>query len=531
MKSRFFTTLLVLTCFSFWGVRTLAAPFNKYATFSGTNSYVPVLHFPLNSINLPSGYLTVEAWIKTTQTGTGTIIGWKTDGAEGLMLRISGGKLQYGEWVGNSWTAASSVASVNTGNWTHVAAVRSGTNVKLYVNGVEESPASTMHANPYCASNQLNIGTITTVTPNTEAFVGSIDEVRVWSTARTVTEIMNTKDNTLIGSETGLLACYQFENANGASISKLPNLYNVTYNAGQLNNSIVCSGSASSFLSVAPIYQLPANSYTMEAWVNCVAGETNQTIVSFKNTTPDVGIVFRAADCKLQLGEWDGENWSAVTSTSSINTGVWTHVACVRENTNATLFINGVQDGQATDFIVRAASLNTNQINFGNSKSGATEFFSGAIDEVRVWSSLRTAQQIIDNKDVALTGTEVDVLGVYPLDTDGRNLAYAYTPPTVSSPVNVTFTTDVPTKLQTVDDSDIVVFANQSDNNINVKIPVAGEYKLVISNICGKEMLTKSVHLSESGLIQLNMNSQTKGVFLLNVIKSNGKSYTFKLLK
>jgi hypothetical protein len=46
-------------------------------------------------------------------------------------------------------------------------------------------------------------------------FEGMIDEVRIWNVARTKSQIQSNMDNTLSGSETGLVAYYKFEEISG----------------------------------------------------------------------------------------------------------------------------------------------------------------------------------------------------------------------------------------------------------------------------------------------------------------------------
>lgn len=147
--------------------------------------------------------MTLEAWINTTQTGTGTIIAWKdvqNDG-ESCMFRIQNGKLQYGEWINSGWSEINSNIPVNIGSWIHVAVVRKGNEATLYINGHKDAVQS-MNSSPMCKTDNLKIGALGTVWQ--ECFQGQIDEVRIWSKARTEEEIQANFLKEISGKELGL---------------------------------------------------------------------------------------------------------------------------------------------------------------------------------------------------------------------------------------------------------------------------------------------------------------------------------------
>ena len=79
---------------------------------------------------------TVEAWINTTSTNLEEeIAGWvETVAQKSVELRVENGKLQFGVWDGVLWQNVTSIASVNTGVWTHVAGVKNGNNLSIYIN-------------------------------------------------------------------------------------------------------------------------------------------------------------------------------------------------------------------------------------------------------------------------------------------------------------------------------------------------------------------------------------------------------------
>jgi hypothetical protein len=151
--------------------------------FDGTNDYVQVPNS--SSLLMGSNDFTLEAWIKSSSTSEQRIV-------SKFIYNGPGYQLSFNDGFGNvqARTSSSSVTAVATtniadGNWHHVAGVKNGSTLTIYVNGTAEnsiggSTGSTDGSNP------LYIGAFTGIS---NYFNGSIDEVRVWNDARTADEI------------------------------------------------------------------------------------------------------------------------------------------------------------------------------------------------------------------------------------------------------------------------------------------------------------------------------------------------------
>ncbi len=136
----------------------------------------------------------------------------------------------------NTYGTANDVVWVN--QWFHLAMVFDGTQstnanrLKLYINGVLQSLVFT--------------GTIPSTTPNltdpvllgdenmstTVPFKGSLDEMRVWTTARTQTEIQQNMNKSMEGNESGLVMYYDFNQGTPGG----NNSTETTLNDGTSNN-------------------------------------------------------------------------------------------------------------------------------------------------------------------------------------------------------------------------------------------------------------------------------------------------------
>lgn len=172
--------------------------FNQAAVFNGSSS----------KISLPNGsfqntILSVSAWINVSNTSsTRTII--ETYGysgsSKGWLFRLISGKLQFDGYNGDpASTVLRSNESIPLNTWTHVAVVFSAnTTGKLYINGSEVTYATqTVGTVGYISNEAVNIGALQgTGVSAQDYFIGSIDQVRIFSSALTasqVTELYNEK--------------------------------------------------------------------------------------------------------------------------------------------------------------------------------------------------------------------------------------------------------------------------------------------------------------------------------------------------
>lgn len=151
------------------GTPTTSATQKKFGSTSGLfASGQAVVAASSSDFALP-GDFTVEAWVyPTSWSNSGIIICTNTTG--GFQLGMYGaGQLGIGA-LGQSWVViGNSIPALNT--WSHVAAVRSGAVMTLYINGVSVGSNSNAAGFSYPTA-ALNISNAS------NSFVGYIDEVR-----------------------------------------------------------------------------------------------------------------------------------------------------------------------------------------------------------------------------------------------------------------------------------------------------------------------------------------------------------------
>jgi hypothetical protein len=169
-------------------------------------------------------HLTMEAWIHPTGPGGGGVNGGAIMSREGeyLLSRFADGSIRYA--IANTtpgWNFVNTGVVVPLNQWAHLAFTYHSTNgqIRLYLNGVEAYAAAGTGpiGDAITTQNEFRIGSRQGAT--TQVFHGQIDEVRVWSITRTASEILDHVRKPLAGTETGLLAYFNFNEGGGPSVA------------------------------------------------------------------------------------------------------------------------------------------------------------------------------------------------------------------------------------------------------------------------------------------------------------------------
>ena len=201
--------IIVLCALIFWPAvffHPLRAQDTNYALqFDGVDDYVSS-----SLVTTATDNLTMEEWVKWDGTTTVNQLliynGHSGLNGYGILLNpITMPNFNLGILCGGVAYLNSSTPFTDS-VWQHVAAVRSGGIWKLYLNGVQLSLTDST-ASPNQPDGFTTIGL--------NNYQGTIDEVRVWNVARTQAELQQNMYHTLIGSESGLVGYWRFDEGTG----------------------------------------------------------------------------------------------------------------------------------------------------------------------------------------------------------------------------------------------------------------------------------------------------------------------------
>jgi hypothetical protein len=172
-----------------------------------------------NYVNIPSasdldivGAITIEAWLNITSFHSN----WNYVLFHGNYKYEFGfyntdGKPRFKPYsTAGSYEVAGNALS--TGKWYHIAGVRNGSSVKIYVNGVLKSSRSDF-------SGDLKSGAYMQIGGQqgpSDCFNGTIDEVRIWNVERTADSIRADMCRK-VGPGNGLVACWRLDDGSGTT--------------------------------------------------------------------------------------------------------------------------------------------------------------------------------------------------------------------------------------------------------------------------------------------------------------------------
>lgn len=221
--------------------------------FDGIDDFVQVNDNSL--LDFGSNDFTVEYWVyKKNANVYGGVSKWNTgltptSNEWGLLLNADGAGSNRPNFIvesGSTSYACPASTNLNLNTWYHLAGVREGTSLKIYINGLLE--------------NTISIGNISVNNVGRDLLIDRLlaghfgganyDEVRIWNTARTVSQININKNCELQGNESGLIAYYKFNqgtnNANNSAVTTLADA-TANNNTGNLNN-FALNGTSSNWI-------------------------------------------------------------------------------------------------------------------------------------------------------------------------------------------------------------------------------------------------------------------------------------------
>ena len=184
----------------------------------GTEDYIGV--GSNNDFGFGTGDFTVESWIHPTSvTGTRVIADMRAgaDTDTGLLLTMASGVASV--YINGSTILTAGTTTMTTSTWYHVAVARSGTTIKLFINGNEE--ASATYSASMGTAKPLIIGA--KYDGSGEFFEGNYDDFRVKKGTAQYTANFTAPTTQLVGDSATVLLL-QFNNALDSSIEIIDNV-------------------------------------------------------------------------------------------------------------------------------------------------------------------------------------------------------------------------------------------------------------------------------------------------------------------
>lgn len=155
-------------------------------------------------------------------------------------------------------------------------------------------------------------------------------------------------------------------------------------------NAYVDSGNASSFDIIDAI--------TIEAWVNTVDNTiVAQEIVNKRAGVNEGNYYFHVESGYIGFYFYNGAWISLIDDTTLLANDTWYHTSITYDKTNIKLYVGGVEVKTAAQ--VAAMIANTATVKIGRRSDVGDQYFSGVIDEVKIYNrALSVAEILAHNK-------------------------------------------------------------------------------------------------------------------------------------
>ncbi|MDQ3099205.1 MAG: DUF2341 domain-containing protein [bacterium] len=390
-----------------------------------------------NSLDLSTA-ATIGFWIKLNTTAIGepsslhVVDKWLGTGnqrAYQIVISSSSDKIRA-EFSADGIAMTASPTSDNgltVGTWYYYTVVYDGTTVSQYLNGVKQVDTDTL-GGIFNSTSQLTFANNNDGGNSTSANV-SMDKIQFFNYARTQAQV-NWSYN-----QGGPVGWWKFDECSGATANDSSgNGNNGTITPGSAPNSTVgtCNSNTTSEMwsdgsdttrgtsgkfngslgfdgsddYVTVDTDLPTVDFTYSAWVYPTSSSLGQVLmVSTGSGGNELGIIKTATFNQIQIVL---DSATLFTSNQAITLNTWSHLVLTRSSGTVTLSINGKSASTGTDSDTLSFSTCPLLIGTDNDTSGCvnslSDYFTGQIDDVRVYNYSLTATQIktLHNENSAL---------------------------------------------------------------------------------------------------------------------------------
>jgi hypothetical protein len=282
-------------------------------------------------------------------------------------------------------TLQESTATGTLNTWYHIAFVKNGSSLKLYVNGVEKASSTLSGTVTYNAAEWFKIG------QNGSAFTAYFDEFRCSSVARYTSgftaptePFINDSDTILLLHCDGTNSSTVFRDDNGARAQKgIQAIGNAQISTAQSKfggASLLLDGTGDYLSSTTPL-TIGTGDWTVECWIR--TGTANRVFFDNRIPTSSAGVFFLNAS---GFPAYYDNTTSTVAGTTNCADTTWRHIAYSKSGTTLRIFVNGTVDATYTSY---SSDMGTGRSFVVGAQFDGDIPINGHIDEFRVSNTAR----------------------------------------------------------------------------------------------------------------------------------------------
>ncbi len=440
--------------------------------FDGTDDYVDLNHNSGLPISTASTAFTIEFWVKgASQGGVAFYSEGNISDVDAPQFIIGSGtsvadklRIYFVNDAGSVLMNNQGAITVLDNTWHHVAYVQEdATNALLYVDGVlDQNNTYYDHSHTGITPDNTTLGAVRTngTTANAD-FNGKMDELRVWSVAKTQSEIQQNYLLQISSATPNLNAYFRFDegsgnpfdltlNANDGTLNGDVAYDNVDFPSLQLANYALSFNGTSDYVTISddPSFDF-SDGYTLEFWFNItsISSETYGALIANRDANDADANFMLFVDARSANGGSStnpvlnviagggGANYNQLF-TPALNNNQWYHLAQVVDGTKHRIYLDGAEVGN-TNFVGTIQS-SSQPILLGYEDSYSS-YSNVQLDEVRIWKDARSADQINAFFDSELNVPMPQLVSYYKMDVSASELTDA----TATNPGTITGATQV----------------------------------------------------------------------------------------
>jgi len=347
---------------------------------------------------------TIDTWIYLTTDQQGVIVAQEQDAQNGWILQYgsgSGGYIAFSAYVSNTAIAdyyTTPPLNLGTDTWVHVALVRNGTSIYIFVDGVSKTltTATAIGSSAMLSlTGVLKVGYEQYVVP--AYFSGYIDELRIskgiarWTSGFSVPTAPYTAD----GKTNLLLHFDAADTPYTGQTAKVGTFVGTAQHApnsimpAMIGNGSLCLDGNSDYLTLADSadWSFGDADFTIDCWVRLGAVDALQTIVSQYEDADNYWHFDITAANKLQIIFEDDNtvkgSYIMTSAIAGLATGIWYHIAVMRASDVCYMYVNGVSQVVTETTAFDDVGLIAGLLEIGDYDTG-NNYLNGYIDELRI---------------------------------------------------------------------------------------------------------------------------------------------------
>ncbi|MGE3800855.1 MAG: LamG-like jellyroll fold domain-containing protein [Candidatus Kapaibacterium sp.] len=372
-------------------------------TVSNYCSVPNIVQYPFGN-----GAWTVESWVKSTDdsyylfnaplTGNSNYGVAANAGSNGTfsLVYFSTGVDQVSE---TTTEYRFQIPTLGDEVWHHIALVYTGSDYRLYVDGVSAPALTSLQTSMYSSTtSEFWIGN------GANNYGQYFAEFRIWRIARTHADILTTMRQALSGNEYGLVACWGGTMGTGMDLSPNENgldflnktgvcQYDVPINLPEASLWFDGSSSYATLGTPADLDFSGSVPYTVAAWIN-TPNPQNYAVFFSKNNHSVNGEYYLGLDGGKLRGGRQASPYS-IDGTTIFEANQWYHVAMTYDGESLSLYVDGNLEASAEFGSVGQSGSSAEVVIGAMYSSGSpVNFFQGELSELTVWNQCLTSEEI-----------------------------------------------------------------------------------------------------------------------------------------